>query len=69
MTIDGTAWLLAEEENGIEYVQQYSAAELEEVFTREENSQLAAGETVLKLTPHGGVRYTDMVGAARRTRS
>jgi hypothetical protein len=75
--IDGLAFLLASDERGGEWVVRYSANEMEELFSYEEQKALAQGGMVVRDEHRNAirvsdrralVRYVDMVAAARTVR-
>jgi hypothetical protein len=69
MFVDDTAYLLAQDEKGTEWVQRYSRGDVAEVFNAEEIAELSAGRTVLLPTRYGSLRFVDMVAAARGARA
>ncbi len=62
-------YLLTQDETGTEHVQQLNAAEFAQEFTVSEQNQLEGGETVVRLTRLGALRFTNMVVAAQIMRA
>jgi hypothetical protein len=64
MTTD--TYLLCSEDTGREFVHQYSAADMDELFTTGEQLDLDACKAVVKTNRFGSIRYVSMLAAARQ---
>jgi hypothetical protein len=49
-----------------EYPQEYSQADMEEIFTAEERETLSAGKPLIRRLRGSTVKYVDMIVAARK---
>lgn len=64
--INGLHYLLTTEQTGGEYVSTYSQSEMDHLFSTGEQLDLQAGKPVIQPGRLGGIRYVDMVAAARQ---
>lgn len=71
MFVENTTFILCNEVNAKwsqEYVIRYSKEEVDEVFTKDEQSKLAAGKRVVRKDKHGETSYVCMVIAAKKVK-
>jgi hypothetical protein len=66
--IDGLAYLLMTDSDGFEAVVRYNHEEVMELFSPAERDALGRGQEVIRLSKHGGIRWVDMIAAARAVR-
>lgn len=60
------SYLLASQDDGEEFVQEYTENEMAEIFTLGERLDLDSGKAVVKTHRTSAIRYVDMIAAARQ---